>query len=59
MFHLFPQLLSTPEKLDKLPSWDAARYLLFSPLHILFSLARTPFHPFLTWSVSIVLHSSA
>lgn len=48
-----------PEKLDTLPSWDAARYLLFSPLHMLFSVARTPFHPFLTWSASVVLHSSA
>lgn len=34
-----------PEKLDTLPSWDAARYLLFSPLHMLFSVARTPSTP--------------
>ena len=50
---LHPQGLSTPARLDQLPSWDVLGCLLFSPLHMLFPWARKLSHLFLTWSASI------
>ena len=55
MSDLHPQGLSTPARLDQLPSQDVPD----CPLHMLFPLARELFHLFLTWSASTVLHSSA